>query len=593
MFKLGLDQCVFVGSSLVDMYGKCVVLGDATKVFDGMIEKNVVAWNSMIASYVQNGFNQEAIKVFYDMRFEGIEPTRATVSGLLSASAKLCGIEEGKQGHAIANLNGLELDSILGSSVVNFYAKAGLFEDAELLFDRMVEKDVVTWNLSISSYVRYGLAESALSLCYQMRIQGFMFDSVTLSSILTAAADMRDLGLSKDGNCYCIKKNFVVDVVVASCIVDMYAKCQKIEDARLVFDSTAKKDLVLWNAMLGSYAELGLSGKTLKVFYQMHLESVPPNVVSWNSIILEFLRNGQVNEAIDMFSQMIASHVQPNLITYTAMISGLSQIGLANEEIMIVQQMLKADFQPNTVTIASALSACACIPSLGYGRAIHGCLMRQNFPLSVSLAATLVDMYAKCGCLKQAKHIFDMILIKLPLYNAMISSYALHGCSKDALALYKNLEEGIKPDEITFTNVLSAWSKGGLVDEGFGIIKDIISLYSLKPNIEHNGCVITLLSRHGNFNEILELIQTMPIKPDACLWGSLLAAGQELNETELGEHISDYLIRTEPTNAGDRSHSETEEIYATLALLHDEICFTFCFDPFPSEEMLILGALGK
>lgn len=625
--KLGLGGCVFVGSSLVDMYGKCGVLTDARKVFDGMTERNVVAWNSMIVSYVQNGLESEAIRVIYDMRMEGIDPTRVTISSFLSASANLFAVEEGKQAHAIAILYGLDLDKILGSSIINFYGKVGLLEDAELVFRRVIEKDVLTWNVLISSYVQHGLVDNALNLCHEMRQEGFVFTGVTLSSILSASADTRDLRLGKEGHCYCIRHNVESDAVVASSIIDMYAKCDRIHDARQVFESTEEKDLVLWNTMLAAFAEQGLSGEALKLFYSMQLESVPPNVVSWNSVILGFLRNGQVNEATDMFLEMLALNVQPNLITYTTLINGLSLNGLVDEAIMMFQTMLEAGLQPNIVSISSVLSACADTASLTYGRAVHGYTVRQNLPLSVSLATSLVDMYAKCGSLKDAKHVYDMVLTKeLPLNNAMISAYALHGCPKDAIAVYKHLkEENSEPDGITFTNVLSSCSHSGLIIKGIEIFSDMITVYGVKPSMEHYGCIISLLSRQGNLGEVLELIQTMPFKADGHVWGSLLAACREVNETEVGERISEYLIRTEPRNAGnyvtvsnayaavgrwnevsklrnlmkergirknpgsswiqigeeffvfvsgDTSHSKTQEIYAMLSLLEMEMHFS-------------------
>ena len=100
--RLGFDGCVFVASSLIDMYGRCGVLEDARKVFDGMVERNVIAWNSMIVGYMQNEMNEQAIGVFNDMRMEGVEPTQVSISSFLSASANFGSIDEGKQGHAIA-----------------------------------------------------------------------------------------------------------------------------------------------------------------------------------------------------------------------------------------------------------------------------------------------------------------------------------------------------------------------------------------------------------------------------------------------------------------------------------------------------------
>ncbi|THG20005.1 pentatricopeptide repeat-containing protein At5g55740, chloroplastic [Camellia sinensis] len=628
VLKMGFGGCVFVASSLVDMYGKCGVLDDARQVFDNMSERNVVAWNSMIASYVQNGMNEEAIEVFCEMGMEGIEPTHVTVASFLSASANLYAQVEGKQGHAIAIVNAFDLDNILGSSIINFYSKVGLIEDAELVFSRMLEKDVVTWNLLISCYVQYGLIENALNLCCLMRLENFRFDSVTLALVLSASADTCNIKLGQEGHCYCIRNNLESDVVVAGSIVNMYAKCERISHARRVFDSTTMRDLVLWNTLLAAYAVLGLSGEALKLFYQMQLEGVPPNVISWNSLILGFLRSGQVNKAKDMFSEMKSLGFKPNVITWTTLISGLAQNGFGDEAILLFQQMLEAGNRPNVVSIVGALSACTETASLQFGKVIHGYITRQSLCLSIPVATALVDMYAKCGSIDRAKKVFDMILIKeLPLYNAMISAYGLHGQAVEALSLFKHLrEEAIEPDNVTFTGILSACSHAGLINKGLEFFVDMVSEHHVKPSMKHYGCVVSLLSRHGNLDEALMLILRMPFEPDAQILGSLLAACKEHREIEIGEYISKFLFDLEPANsgnfvslsntyaaagrwdevsrlrvlmkekglkknpgcswiqiggeqrvfvAGDIPHSETGEIYSMLALL--------------GQEMLLLG----
>lgn len=553
VLKMGFAECVFVASSLVDMYGKCGVLDEARKKFDKMPERNVVAWNSMIASYVQNGMNKEAIEVFHDMSVEGMELTHVTVSSFLSASANLNALVEGKQGHAIAIVNGFGLDNILGSSIINFYGKVGLIEDAELVFSRMAEKDVVTWNLLISSSVQHGLVEKALNLCRRMRLENFRFDSVTLASILSASANTTDVKLGQAGHCYCIRNSLESDVVVASSIVNMYGKCGKFTYARRVFDSTKKRDLVLWNTLLAAYAGKGLSGETLKLFYQMQLESVPPNVISWNSVVLGFMRSGDVEKAKEMFSQMKSLGFQPNLVTWTTLITGMAQNGFANEAILLFQQMLKEGNIPNAVSIVGALSACSNAASLHVGQAIHAFLIRHSMFLSIPLATALADMYGKCGCIDRAKKVFDMVLRKeLPLYNALISVYALHGQAEEALALFKLLqEEQIEPDNLTFTSILSACSHSGLLDKSFELFGDMISKYIVKPSIEHYGCLVSLLSRHGKLDEAVTLILRMPFDPDEHILTSLLAACRENEELEIGEHVSNMLFKLEPDHSGN------------------------------------------
>ncbi|KAG2718628.1 hypothetical protein I3843_03G220200 [Carya illinoinensis] len=637
--KMGFGGCVFVASSLVDMYGKCGVLEDARKVFDAILDRNVVAWNTMIVSYVQNGISEAAIDMFYNMRVEGIEPTRVTVSSFLSASANMGALQEGKQGHAIAVVGGLGLDKILGSSIINFYSKVGLIHDAELVFGRIPEKDVVTWNLLISGHIEFGQVDKALTMCQLMTLDNLRFDSVTLASLLSASADTSDINLGKEGHGYCIRNNLESDVVVASSIVDMYAKCERIDYARQVFNSTINKDIVLWNTMLAANAEIGESREALKLFYQMQLESVLPNVISWNSVILGFLRNGLVNEAKDMFLQMRSSDIEPNVITWTTLISGLAHNACAYEAISVFAQMQEAGIKPNTLSIVSALSACSDVAALHYGRAIHGYATRHDILLSVHITTSLVDMYAKCGIIDQAKWVFDMILNKtLPLYNAMICAYALHGQALEALELFKQLEvEGIEPDNITLTGLLSACCHAKLVNEGLELFNHMVSKLHMKPTMEHYSCVINLLSRCGDFDEAIRLILTMACKPDAHILGSLLAACRDFPEIELGDFLSEHLLKLEPDNpgnyvalsnahaasgrwdevsyvrdlmkqkglrkvpgcswvqiggelhvfvAGDKSHPKIGDIYTTLALLGTEMHFTGYELMFGDSEIL-------
>jgi pentatricopeptide repeat protein len=131
VWKAGVAECVYVMSSLVDFYGKCGHVEDARGVFDAMPESTVVSWNSMLMAYIHNGRIDEAMELFYEMRVEGVLPTRVSVVSLLPASADLEVIDGGRQGHAVAVSSGLEMDVILGSSMINFYCKVGLVEAAE------------------------------------------------------------------------------------------------------------------------------------------------------------------------------------------------------------------------------------------------------------------------------------------------------------------------------------------------------------------------------------------------------------------------------------------------------------------------------
>ncbi|KAM0934949.1 putative tetratricopeptide-like helical domain superfamily [Dioscorea sansibarensis] len=534
--KIGFGECVYVLSSLVDFYGKCGVLEDAQKVFAQIPERNVVSWNSMLVSFLQNGLDVETLELFSEMRVHGVQPTRVSVTSFLSASANVEAVDEGRQAHAVAVTSGLELDNILGTSLLNFYCKVGLVEDAESVFGCIIDRDVVTWNLLISGYVQDEQIEKAFHTCHLMR-ENFKFDCVTLCSILAACVADGKLELGTVGHGFGIRNNFDSDLLVTSTVIDLYSSCGRMELAQRVFDVATLRDLVVWNTLIFAYAQYGLSGEALKHFYQMQLHGLHPNVVSWNSVILGLFQNRQVKEALDMFSQMQFSGVNPTLITWTTLVFGLALNGRGYEAIRLFGEMLSMNIRPSAVVIVGILLACAYMFSVRYGKVMHGYIMRKGFLSSVSVAVSLIDMYAKCGSIDLAKKIFDLVSDKeLSMYNAMLSGYVLHRQTREALELYQYMQHlGTKPDDITFTALLSACSHAGLADEGLKVFVDMVSVYHITPQKEHYDCMVSLLVKCGSFQEACRIISALPFKPDDRVFRSLLTLCKEHYMIELDE----------------------------------------------------------
>ncbi|KAG6505015.1 hypothetical protein ZIOFF_037363 [Zingiber officinale] len=552
--KMGFGSCVYVLSSLVDFYGKCTILGDAWKVFEEMPERNVITWNAMLVGNAHNGLNLEVLELFHHMRIEGIQPTRVSISCLLSSSANLEALAEGKQGHAVAILMGLELDNILGSSLINFYCKAGLIEDAECLFNRMADRDVVIWNLLVSGYVQDGQIGHALTTCSQMIQENFKFDSVTLTSIISAAAISNDLSLGKVAHSYCIRNNLDSDLAIASSIVDLYGTFGRVDNARRLFDLiTDSRDLVMWNTMISAYAHNGLSSECLNLFYQMQLESVHPNVISWNSLILGFLRNSQVDEALAMFAEMQNNGVHPDIITWTSLIHGLAENGYGREAINLYFQMQTAGIRPNPTSIVGLLLACTNLSSLHNGRMIHGYITRHRLVLSPYIATSLIDMYSKCGSIDLAANVFRMVSHKtLTVYNVLISGYALHGKAKEALTLYDDMcERRITPDGFTFTGLLSACAHAGAFAEGIRILTVMVSVHDLTPQKEHYGCLAALFARHGRIKQVFSALSATSIALDAYTLTSLLTLCKENRDIEFSEDLSGHILDLEPDNVSN------------------------------------------
>ncbi|KAF2951110.1 hypothetical protein DAI22_01g237800 [Oryza sativa Japonica Group] len=392
-WKAGVGNCVYVMSSLVDFYGKCGEVDDAREVFDVMPERTVVSWNSMLMGYIHNGRIDEAADLFYEMRVEGVLPTRVSVLSFLSASADLEVLDGGRQGHAVAVSSGLEMDLILGSSMINFYCKVGLVEAAEVIFEQMVERDIVTWNLMISGYLQDGQTDKALTTCHRMLESGLKFDCVTLASVIMACVKSYRMEVGGAAHAYAVRNNLESDKTVFCSLIELYSSSGRIEQMRRVFDSIRRRDIATWKAMICAYADHGMGSEALKLLYQMQLEGTSPTAACWDSVLSAFIRNGQLDDALSTFYEMLQTSTRPNLRTWSLLISGLSRNGMHPEVMNLCCKMQEVEPAPSPTIFSAALLAVKSAASVQYGKAMHACIVKKGLLLSKSVVQSLLNMY--------------------------------------------------------------------------------------------------------------------------------------------------------------------------------------------------------
>jgi pentatricopeptide repeat protein len=217
LIRGGFPFNLFVRNALIDMYGKCgkvedacevfdkmphrdVVswnamlagygqngcLDEASKLFEKMPERNIVSWNTMISGYVQNGYFDNALKQFRKMPGLGVRPDLKTFTSVLPACASLGALEQGMEIHEEIVKSGFQSDVFVESALVDMYAKCGSIEKARNLFDKMSERNVVSWTAMIAGYSAHGCVEEALELFEQMQRSGLIPNHVTLVSVLSA-----------------------------------------------------------------------------------------------------------------------------------------------------------------------------------------------------------------------------------------------------------------------------------------------------------------------------------------------------------------------------------------------------------------------
>eukprot|EP01018_Ginkgo_biloba_P032089 Gb_22773 [translate_table: standard] len=496
----------------VSFLGQILVFQDAIKSTNGL-PKTREAGRNVNANYSlpgevrtlckQNRLN-EALQL---LRVMGQHVNPSIYDYVLQACIGKKALPEGKLVHAHIIQTGIKCQEeiFLGNGVVNMYAKCGTLVDARRAWDRMPKRNLVSWNMLIAAHVRHGYAEEALTLFYQMQRTDIQPDQFTFPTVLTACANLAALEQGKEIHELIVRSGFQSDVFVGNALVDMYAKCGNVENARHVFEKMPQRDVVSWNAMIAGYVQYGHIDVALRLFRKMPAR----DVVSWTAMIAASARHGYCEDALTLFYQMRRTGIQPNQFTF-----------------------------------ASVLPACANLAALEQGKEIHENIVKSGLQSDIFVNNALVDMYAKCGSIENAHNVFDKMTQRdVVSWNVMIVGYAIHGCGKEALLLFQQMQQSVaNPDHVTFLGVLSACCHAGLVHEGWQYFNCMSQCYNVTPAMEHYGCMIDLLGRSGHLDEAHDLIQKMPIKPDTVVWGSLLAACKIHTNIELGECAAEHLF---------------------------------------------------
>eukprot|EP01018_Ginkgo_biloba_P002193 Gb_33328 [translate_table: standard] len=590
--RCGFQSDVYVANALVDMYAKCGSIETARQVFDKIHQRTVVSWTAMIAGYAQNGRGEEALKLFGEMQLAGVKPNSNTFAGVVPACADLAALKEGMKIHEEIIKSGFHSDVFVSNALVDMYAKCGSIENARHVFDKirqrtmvswnamiagyaqnglvdeavklfqeMPERDVVSWTAMIAGYAQNGHREEALKLFRQMQLAGVKPNSKTFASVIPACTALAALEQGMKIHEEVIRSGFQSVVSVVNALIDMYAKCGIIEHARQVFDQMPKRDMVSWTSMIAGYAQNGHVDEALKLFQNMPQR----DVFSWTVMIAGYAQRGCVDEALKLFQEM----PQRDVVSWNVMIAAYAQNGQSEEALKLFREMQLVGVKPDSKTFASVIPACANLAALEQGMEIHDEIINSGFQFNVSVANALIDMYAKCGSIEKARDLFDKMHERTVVsWNVMIAGYAIHGCGKEALKLFEQMQHfGMRPDHITLVCVLSACCHAGLVADGWQYFHCMSQYYHITPAMEHYGCMVDLLGRAGLLDEAIDFINKMPIKPDATVWSCLLSACRIHNNVKLGESVAKCLFELDPKR--DSSYVLLSNIYAAAGRWDD------------------------
>ncbi|KAJ1298019.1 hypothetical protein BS78_01G422000 [Paspalum vaginatum] len=443
--------------------------------------------------------------------------------------------------------------------LIQAYAACSAFPSAHAVLESSSFPDGITtttticFNVLIRALTAASLHRDSLRLFASMRRRGpaCFPDHYTYPLALKSCAALNDLLLGLQIHSAVVKLRLDANRYVAHSVISMYARCGRPDDAYRVFDRMQHRDVVSWNAMIAGFARTGLFDRAVEIFKEfVMLQGSMPDGGTMASI-LPAMGNAKSDDIA--FVRRVFDDMQfKELISWNAMLAVYSNNGFHVKAIELFTRMEKDEVEPNAVTLATVLPPCGELSAFSIGKRIHEIIERKRMRPNLLLENALVDMYASCGCLKEAREVFDSMSARDVIsWTAIISAYGKHGHGREAVDLFeKMIGQGLEPDSIAFVAVLAACSHAGLLDVGKHYFNSMTCRYHITPKAEHYTCMVDLLGRAGCISEAYDFITTMPIEPNERVWGALLQACRIHSNMDIGVVAADRLFRLVPEQTG-------------------------------------------
>ncbi|KAL1192241.1 Pentatricopeptide repeat-containing protein [Cardamine amara subsp. amara] len=506
----GLEFEPVLVPKLVTFYSAFNLLDEAKTITENSDILHPLPWNVLIDSYVRNKRFEESVSVYKRMVSKGIRPDEFTYPSVLKACGALLDSVSGRVVHGSIEVSSHRCNLYVCNALISMYKRFGKVDIARKLFDRMSERDAVSWNAVINCYASEGSLEEALKLFDRMHLAGVEATVVTWNTIAG--------GCLQTGNY----------VGALKCVV-------KMRNFNVRLDSVSMINALKACSHIGDI-QLG------KEFHCLAIHCCYDRIDNVrNSLITMYSRCGDLRYAFIVFQEIEAN----SLSTWNSIISGFARNARSEETFFLLKEMLLAGFHPNHVTLASILSLCARMANLQHGKEFHCYIMRrQSYKDCLILWNSLVDMYAKSRKIISAKRVYNSMSKRDKVtYTSLIDGYGMMGKGEVALAWFNDMiRSGIKPDHVTMVAVLSACSHSNLVRKGQSLFAKMQPMYGVRPRLEHFSCMVDLYCRAGDLTKARDIFRISPYEPSRAMFATLLKAGLIHGNTYIGEWAADKLL---------------------------------------------------
>lgn len=485
----GLAKQVFLTNLLIDMYSRCGHIDQARCLFERSDELDHVSWNSLIAAFVRIGENEEMLRLLVQMNQRGLSLNTYTIGSALKAcSTNSCydSIQYGMILHGCVIKLGMELDVVVGTALLDMYAKKVNLNDAIKIFELMPTHNVIMYNAMISGFLQTDpfddeCASKAFYLFLEMQRRGMNPSGFTFSSILKACNAIEAFMWGMQIHAQICKNNFQSDEFIASALIGLYSSFGSFGDGIKCFNSTPKQDIALWTSMIASH-----------------------------------IQHGQYESALSLFHEFLASTKKPDEFIISSIFGACASLAAARSGEQVQGYAIKSGIEKFRVV--------------------------QNS--QICMYAKSGDIVSANMTFKEAENP-DVVT-----WSMIICGNAHYGFGKDALNLFRLMSTfQVAPNDITFLGLLTACSHGGLVDKGLEYFESMEKDYGIGSSVKHCACVVDMLARAGRLADAENFILRSGFESSPVMWRALLSACRAHKDTVTGKRVAEKVIELEPEAA--------------------------------------------
>lgn len=458
--------------------------------------------------------------------------------------------------HCLAIKSGTTASIYTANNIISGYAKCGEIRIASKMFGETSQRDAVSWNTMIAGFVNLGNFETALEFLKSMKRYGFAVDGYSFGSILKGVACVGYVEVGQQVHSMIVKMGYEGNVFAGSALLDMYAKCERVEDAFEVFKSINIRNSVTWNALISGYAQVGDRGTAFwlldcmelegveiddgtfaplltllddpdlhKLTTQVHAKIVKHGLASdttvCNAIITAYSESGSIEDAERVFDGAIETR---DLVTWNSMLAAYLVNNQEEDAFELFLEMQVLGFEPDIYTYTSVISAAFEGAHQGQGKSLHGLVIKRGLEFLVPISNSLIAMYLKSHSksMDEALNIFESLENKDHVsWNSILTGFSQSGLSEDALKFFENMRsQYVVIDHYAFSAVLRSCSDLATLQLG-----QQVHVLVLKSGFEPNGFVasslIFMYSKCGVIEDARKSFDATP-KDSSIAWNSLI-----------------------------------------------------------------------